>query len=81
MTQSTAGDLEEGDEEEDDGLVNGRRKRKVAFLPSLGDYHLIIVAFRRRALTLRPFISRYHPHHLLPWALAAGESFPPVYSG
>lgn len=35
MTQNTAGDLEE--EEEDDGtLVHGRPKRKVAFMPSLG---------------------------------------------
>jgi len=41
MNQSTAGDLEEGEEEEDNNdLVNGRRKRKVAFLPSLGNYHL-----------------------------------------
>ena len=39
MNESTSGDLEEGDEEVDDGLVNGRRKRKVAFLPSLGNYH------------------------------------------
>lgn len=36
ITQSTTGDLEE-EEEEDDSLVHGRRKRKVAFMPSLGE--------------------------------------------
>ncbi|ESK86376.1 mitochondrial chaperone bcs1 [Moniliophthora roreri MCA 2997] len=40
ITQSTAGDLEE--EEEDDGtLVHGRRKRKVAFMPSVDTTHTI----------------------------------------
>lgn len=39
MNFSTTGDLEEEDEEEaEDGLVHGRRKRKVAFLPSLGKH-------------------------------------------
>jgi len=37
ITQSTTGDLEE-EEEEDDGLVHGRRRRKVAFMPSLGKW-------------------------------------------
>jgi chaperone BCS1 len=39
LTQSTTGDLEEDEQEEeddDDALVHGRRKRKVAFMPSLG---------------------------------------------
>ncbi|KAF8448793.1 P-loop containing nucleoside triphosphate hydrolase protein [Boletus edulis BED1] len=37
LTQSTTGDLEDDDEVEDeDALVHGRRKRKVAFIPSLG---------------------------------------------
>ena len=36
MTQTTTGDLDE-EEEEDDTLVHGRRKRKVAFMPSLGE--------------------------------------------
>lgn len=39
MTQSTTGDLDEDEQEEDDddaSLVHGRRKRKVAFMPSLG---------------------------------------------
>ncbi|TRM58202.1 P-loop containing nucleoside triphosphate hydrolase protein [Schizophyllum amplum] len=40
LTQSTTGDLEEDEEEEDD-LVHGRRKRKVAFMPSLDTTHTI----------------------------------------
>ncbi|THH08395.1 hypothetical protein EW146_g9003 [Bondarzewia mesenterica] len=45
MTQSTTGDLEEEEEEledeEEDELVHGRRKRKVAFMPSLDTTHTI----------------------------------------
>ncbi|KAG6889760.1 hypothetical protein C0995_014687 [Termitomyces sp. Mi166 len=42
LIQSTAGDLEdEEDEDEDDGLVHGRRKRKVAFMPSVDTTHTI----------------------------------------
>ncbi|KAG8221121.1 P-loop containing nucleoside triphosphate hydrolase protein [Butyriboletus roseoflavus] len=42
LTQSTTGDLEDEDEDEDeDALVHGRRKRKVAFLPSLDTTHTI----------------------------------------
>ncbi|KIM39619.1 hypothetical protein M413DRAFT_447096 [Hebeloma cylindrosporum] len=40
ITQSTTGDLEE-EEEENDTLVHGRRKRKVAFMPSLDTTHTI----------------------------------------
>ncbi|CAA7265219.1 unnamed protein product [Cyclocybe aegerita] len=40
ITQSTTGDLDE-EEEEDDTLVHGRRKRKVAFMPSLDTTHTI----------------------------------------
>ena len=36
ITQSTTGDLE--DDEEEDTLVNGRKKGKVAFMPSAGMY-------------------------------------------
>ncbi|KAL1660888.1 BCS1 N terminal-domain-containing protein, partial [Schizophyllum commune] len=39
LTQATTGDLE--DEDEDDELVHGRRKRKVAFMPSLDTTHTI----------------------------------------
>jgi mitochondrial chaperone BCS1 len=37
LTQSTTGDLEDDEENVGDGqqLVHGRRKRKVAFMPSL----------------------------------------------
>ncbi|KAH7890959.1 P-loop containing nucleoside triphosphate hydrolase protein [Phlebopus sp. FC_14] len=42
LTQSTTGDLEEDDEvEEEDALLHGRRKRKVAFMPSLDTTHTI----------------------------------------
>ncbi|KAF8555862.1 P-loop containing nucleoside triphosphate hydrolase protein [Imleria badia] len=43
LTQSTAGDLEddEDEDEDEDALVHGRRKRKVAFIPSLDTTHTI----------------------------------------
>ncbi|KIJ65434.1 hypothetical protein HYDPIDRAFT_110506 [Hydnomerulius pinastri MD-312] len=43
LTQSTTGDLEdeEEDDEDEDALVHGRRKRKVAFMPSLDTTHTI----------------------------------------
>lgn len=39
MNQSTSGDLndEEQEESDEDELTHGRRKRKVAFMPSLGE--------------------------------------------
>ncbi|KAJ7272562.1 P-loop containing nucleoside triphosphate hydrolase protein [Mycena haematopus] len=40
LTETTAGDLEE-DEEDDGSLVHGRRKRKVAFQPSIDTTHTI----------------------------------------
>ena len=67
MNFSTTGDLEDEEEEDEgDGLVHGRRKRKVAFLPSLGKYLDIFRTVEKNAnCTLR-----YNPHHLLPWSLA-----------
>lgn len=44
LTQSTTGDLEEedeDDEDDEDALVHGRRKRKVAFMPSIDTTHTI----------------------------------------
>ncbi|KAJ7582059.1 P-loop containing nucleoside triphosphate hydrolase protein [Mycena floridula] len=44
LTQSTTGDLEDEEEEaaeDDDSLVHGRRKRKVAFMPSIDTTHTI----------------------------------------
>ncbi|KAJ7460705.1 P-loop containing nucleoside triphosphate hydrolase protein [Mycena latifolia] len=38
MNDTTTGDLEE-EEDDDDSLVHGRRKRKVAFMPSLDSTH------------------------------------------
>ncbi|PFH50949.1 hypothetical protein AMATHDRAFT_85429 [Amanita thiersii Skay4041] len=40
ITQKTAGDLED-DEEEEETLVHGRRKRKVSFMPSVDTTHTI----------------------------------------
>ncbi|KAL1739911.1 BCS1 N terminal-domain-containing protein, partial [Schizophyllum fasciatum] len=39
LTQATTGDLD--DEDDEDELVHGRRKRKVAFMPSLDTTHTI----------------------------------------
>lgn len=42
ITQSTTGDLDEEDVDEDeDALLHGRKKRKVAFIPSLDTTHTI----------------------------------------
>ncbi|KAG5731902.1 hypothetical protein E4T56_gene20607 [Termitomyces sp. T112] len=41
LTQSTAGDLEDEEDVEEEGLVHGRRKRKVAFMPSVDTTHTI----------------------------------------
>ncbi|KIY62183.1 P-loop containing nucleoside triphosphate hydrolase protein [Cylindrobasidium torrendii FP15055 ss-10] len=41
MQAQQSGDVEEEDEEEDDQLVHGRRKRKVAFMPSVDTTHTI----------------------------------------
>ena len=67
MNFSTTGDLEDDEEEDEgDGLVHGRRKRKVAFLPSLGKYFDIFRTVENNAKCL----FRHNPHHLLPWSLA-----------
>lgn len=36
IAQSTSGDLEDSEEEDNAALVHGRKKRKVSFLPSTG---------------------------------------------
>ncbi|KAJ7173596.1 P-loop containing nucleoside triphosphate hydrolase protein [Mycena filopes] len=41
MNQTTTGDLEEEEEEDDGSLVHGRRKRLVAFQPSIDTTHTI----------------------------------------
>ncbi|KAG9224242.1 hypothetical protein CCMSSC00406_0004741 [Pleurotus cornucopiae] len=41
LNSSTAGDLDEEEEEDEDSLVHGKRKRKVAFMPSLDTTHTI----------------------------------------
>lgn len=69
LTQTTTGDLEEDEqeEEEDDGLVHGRRKRKVAFMPSLGTCQLHGLS---KLIDLHP---RHYAHHLLPRSLAKSK--------
>lgn len=41
IVQTTAGDLDDGDE--DEPLVHGKKKRKVSFIPSLGTYLGIVM--------------------------------------
>ncbi|KAJ3786765.1 P-loop containing nucleoside triphosphate hydrolase protein [Lentinula aff. detonsa] len=42
LTQTTTGDLEEEEDgDDDDALIHGRRKRKVAFMPSVDTTHTI----------------------------------------
>ncbi|EPQ56200.1 P-loop containing nucleoside triphosphate hydrolase protein [Gloeophyllum trabeum ATCC 11539] len=41
ITTTTAGDLEEDEDESDEVLVHGRKKRKVAFMPSMDTTHTI----------------------------------------
>lgn len=44
MQAQQSGDVEEDEEEdEEDQLVHGRRKRKVAFMPSVGASSCIII--------------------------------------
>ena len=40
ITQTTTGDLDEDEEDDEDELIHGRRKRKVAFMPSPGEFFL-----------------------------------------
>jgi hypothetical protein len=65
MLQSTTGDLEDEEEEEvDEALVHGRKKRKVAFMPSLGAQHVIFVCNSSQAQVKRvccPFFTQI-PH-------------------
>lgn len=70
LTQSTTGDLEDDEEQPDDQLVHGRRKRKVAFMPSMSQF----VPSPFVAYYSHTPICRYHSHNLLPWTLAQGES-------
>jgi chaperone BCS1 len=60
LTQSTTGDLEDEDVDEDeDALVHGRRKRKVAFIPSLDTTHTIYY----RGHWLRITRTKRHPDY------------------
>lgn len=70
LTQSTTGDLEEEelDGDEDDELVHGRRKRKVAFMPSLGEWHPA-----NKSISASFEFHRHDAYHLLPWTLATCE--------
>lgn len=70
MTQTTTGDLDEDEEEveDDDTLVHGRKKRKVAFMPSLGKYSLQLLL-----IILSNVCHRHYAHNLLPGTLAKGK--------
>ncbi|KAG6917097.1 hypothetical protein DXG01_003917 [Tephrocybe rancida] len=63
LTESTTGDLEE-EEEEGEGLVHGRRKRKVAFMPSLGKW-LAIRLIRLMNITIDTTHTIYYRGHWL----------------
>ncbi|KAH9945744.1 P-loop containing nucleoside triphosphate hydrolase protein [Amylocystis lapponica] len=41
LTQSTSGDIEDEEDSEDDNVLDGRKKRKVAIIPSLDTTHTI----------------------------------------
>jgi hypothetical protein len=75
MLQSTTGDLEDEEEVEvDEAFVNGHKKRRVAFMPSLGVQSLIFVCNSPEAnvCVVHP-LPRYHTHDLLPRSLVAGD--------
>ncbi|KAF8184488.1 P-loop containing nucleoside triphosphate hydrolase protein [Pholiota molesta] len=59
ITQSTTGDLEE-EEDEDETLVHGRRKRKVAFMPSLDTTHTIYYRGHWLRITRTKAYQDYH---------------------
>lgn len=60
--------MEDEDEDEDESaLVHGRRKRKVAFMPSLGR-----VYFPCFGISLI-IAARHDSHNLLPWSLAESK--------
>jgi hypothetical protein len=69
VTQSTTGDLFD-DEEEDDALVHGHKKRRVAFEPSPGQS---IPDPNPVLFPINP-LGRNDTHHLLPRSLAQGGS-------
>lgn len=69
MTQSTTGDLLE-DEEEDEALVHGHRKRKVAFEPSPG---MSITISMMALIPINASRARNHAYNLLPRSLAESE--------
>jgi hypothetical protein len=52
-------------DEDEDALVHGRRKRKVAFIPSLGRVLPDMVS-----PWLLIIVGRHNSHNLLPWTLA-----------
>jgi hypothetical protein len=71
LTQSTTGDLEDDEASpEEDQLVHGRKKRKVAFMPSLSRSHFPFATYNICQLSS---IFRHDSHNLLPWTLAQGE--------
>ena len=84
MTQTTTGDLdddEEAEEENNDILVHGRKKRKVAFMPSLGEYshskgHRIVIHFPYYMLSDTTHTIYYRGH----WLRVSQNAVPPFMS-
>ena len=76
LNQSTTGDLdeEEMDEEDENELDHGRRKRKVAFMPSPGEALSYSARLYRRPEWIFFFRTRHHPHDLLSRSLVEGEA-------
>jgi len=75
MTNSSVGDLADEEEEETtattaDDLVHGRKKKKVTFVPSLGELTDKPAAPERK---LNSF-TRHDPLYILPWSLVAHYS-------
>ncbi|KAJ7281991.1 hypothetical protein C8J57DRAFT_1448584 [Mycena rebaudengoi] len=62
LTQTTSGDLEE-EEEEEDTLVHGRRKRKVAFMPSMGATHTLYYCGHWLRITREKLYPDSYGHH------------------
>ena len=59
MVNTTAGDLDDQDED-NDGL-SGNKQKKFTFLPAFGAYSALLVGRNGHAL----ICSRYNPHYLL----------------
>lgn len=60
ISQTTSGDLEDDEEEDNASLIHGRKKRKVAFMPSTG----MVSSYPILLLLMNPL--RHDSHDILP---------------